>query len=157
MSQQHEEGARDGNHHYGGFRKRGVGKSVVASNLGLLLSREGKRVVLVDLDIGGANLHILFGMFQPMLTLTDFFSRKAKSLGDIAHTVGWGSGLRLIPGTGDTLASANPSFTDQQRLIRHLRHLDADIIILDCAPGTKLFKLWIFFLLGDCQLVVAKS
>lgn len=134
--------------------KGGVGKSVVASNLGLLLAREGQRVVLVDLDIGKANLHTRFGMFEPMLSLTDFLSRKVGSLKDIAQTVGWGTGLRLIPGTGDTLASAKFSHPQQQRLVRHLRHIDADILILDCASGTS-FQALDFFLLGDHQIVVA--
>ncbi len=38
--------------------KGGVGKSMVVSNLGLLLARQGQRVILVDMDIGGANIHI---------------------------------------------------------------------------------------------------
>ncbi|MBD0315671.1 MAG: P-loop NTPase [Nitrospiraceae bacterium] len=40
--------------------KGGVGKSVVAANLALLLAKRGRQVVLVDLDIGGADSHILF-------------------------------------------------------------------------------------------------
>lgn len=134
--------------------KGGVGKSVVASNLGLLLARHGKRVVLVDLDIGGANLHILFGQLQPPKTLSDFISRKVESLNDVAQEVEWGSGLRLIPGTGQTLATANLPYAKKQRLIRHLKYLDADIVILDCPPGTS-YQSLDFFLQGDAQVVVA--
>jgi flagellar biosynthesis protein FlhG len=54
--------------------KGGVGKSVVASNLGLLLARHGKRVVLVDLDIGGANLRILFGQLHPAQVINHLIS-----------------------------------------------------------------------------------
>ena len=67
--------------------KGGVGKSMVVSNLGLLLARKGKRVILVDLDIGGANLHILFGMFHPPSTLTDFLTNNFKGLNEIAHPI----------------------------------------------------------------------
>ncbi|HPE35715.1 MAG TPA: P-loop NTPase, partial [Spirochaetales bacterium] len=42
--------------------KGGVGKTVVAANLGLALSALGKTVVLVDLDLGGANLHTVLGV-----------------------------------------------------------------------------------------------
>ena len=54
--------------------KGGVGKSVIAANLALLLAKKGKRVTLADLDVGGADIHILFGLMNPPLTLTDFLS-----------------------------------------------------------------------------------
>lgn len=134
--------------------KGGVGKSVVASNLGLLLARHGKRVVLVDLDIGGANLHILFGQLEPPRSISDFISRKVDSLEEVAQEVEWGGGLRLIPGTGQTLATANLPYAKKQRLMRHLKHLDADIVLLDCPPGTS-YQSLDFFLQGDAQVVVA--
>ncbi|MEK7870426.1 MAG: P-loop NTPase, partial [Nitrospirota bacterium] len=55
--------------------KGGVGKSVVSANLALLLAKHGQRVVLADLDVGGADSHILFGLLNPPLTLTDFLNR----------------------------------------------------------------------------------
>ncbi|MCZ6580035.1 MAG: P-loop NTPase, partial [Nitrospirae bacterium] len=51
--------------------KGGAGKSMVASNIALLLAKRGIQVILVDLDTGGPNLHILFGLFHPTATLTD--------------------------------------------------------------------------------------
>ena len=134
--------------------KGGVGKSLVASNLGLLLARHGKRVVLVDMDIGGANLHILFGLLNPPMSLSDFVSRKVDSLEEVAQSVEWGSGLRLIPGTGESLATANMPYGKKQRLIRHLQYLNADFVLLDCPPGTS-YQALDFFLQGDAQIVVA--
>ena len=64
--------------------KGGVGKSIVAGNLGLVLARMGKRVVLVDLDVGGADLHIMFGLLYPPVTLTDFLVRRVESLDAVA-------------------------------------------------------------------------
>ena len=37
--------------------KGGVGKSVLVANLGISLASFGQRTVLVDLDLGGSNLH----------------------------------------------------------------------------------------------------
>ena len=60
--------------------KGGVGKSIVSGNLGLVLAKMGKRVVLVDLDVGGADLHILFGLLYPSTTLSDFLTRRIDTL-----------------------------------------------------------------------------
>ena len=134
--------------------KGGVGKSMVVSNLGLLLARKGHRVILVDMDIGGANLHILFGMFHPPSTLTDFFSNRSFNLEDLAHPVANPLPLRLIPGTGETLITANLQHAKKKRLIRHLEKLDADIILVDVGAGTSYHTLD-FFLLADYFLAVA--
>jgi len=134
--------------------KGGVGKSMVASNLGLLLSRKGKKVILVDLDIGGANLHILFGMFHPPSTLTDFLTNRIKNLEEIAHPINTPSRLKLIPGTGETLITSNLQHAKKKRLIRHLQKLDADIVIVDVGAGTSYHTLD-FFLLADYYLAIA--
>ncbi len=134
--------------------KGGVGKSMVVSNLGLQLSRMGKRVVLIDLDIGGANLHILFGVFQPPTTLTDFLMDGNIKLEATAIPVASPSPLRLIAGTGETLLTANLQHGKKKRLIRHLRKLDADIILVDVGAGSSYHTLD-FFLLADHFLAVA--
>ncbi len=134
--------------------KGGVGKSMVVSNLGLLLARKGLRVILVDMDIGGANLHILFGMFHPTSTLTDFFTNRLTDLEELAHPVASPLPLRLIPGTGETLITANLQHAKKKRLIRHLQKLDADIILVDVGAGTSYHTLD-FFLLANHFLAVA--
>ena len=44
-----------------GGGKGGVGKSVVSSNLSAKLAASGKKVLAIDLDLGGANLHLFWG------------------------------------------------------------------------------------------------
>ena len=134
--------------------KGGVGKSMVVSNLGIQLARKGLRVTLVDMDIGGANLHILFGMFHPPSTLTDFFTDRSVNLEDLAHLVSSPLPLRLIPGTGETLITANLQHAKKKRLIRHLQKLDTDVILVDVGAGTSYHTLD-FFLLADHFLAVA--
>lgn len=134
--------------------KGGVGKSMVVSNLGLLLAKKGLRVTLVDLDIGGANLHILFGMFHPPSTLSDFLTNTLTNLNEIAHPIPNLSSLKLIPGTGETLITANLQHVKKKRLIRHLHKLNADIILVDVGAGTSYHALD-FFLLADYFLAVA--
>ena len=137
-----------------GSGKGGVGKSVIAANLSMLLAKQGKRVVLADLDVGGADAHILFGMLNPPRTLTDFVERRVERLEDVLQQVSAHPFLQLIPGTGDTLATANLPYAKKKRLIRHFRQLQADVIIVDIGAGTSYHALD-FFLMVDHYLPVA--
>lgn len=134
--------------------KGGVGKSVVAANLALLLAQRGQRVILADLDLGGADSHILFGLGNPPLTLTDFLAHRVPALADVAQPLPVQQNLRIIPGTGDTLATANLAFSKKKRLIRHFQELDADVIVADIGAGTSYHALD-FFLMAGHHLAVA--
>ncbi|RMH03085.1 MAG: MinD/ParA family protein [Nitrospirae bacterium] len=134
--------------------KGGAGKSMVASNLALLLARRGHQVTLVDLDTGGANLHILFGLLHPPATLTDFLDRRCPTIQAVAQPIPLCTSLSLIPGTGETLASANLQHAKKKRLIQHLRKLAADVIVVDVGAGTHYHTLD-FFLSADLYLTVA--
>lgn len=137
-----------------GSGKGGVGKSVIAANVAMLLARKSKRVVLADLDVGGADAHILFGMLHPPLTLTDFVERRVERLDEVLQPVSAHPFLHLIPGTGDTLATANLPFAKKKRLIRHFRQLQADVVLVDIGAGTSYHALD-FFLMADHYLTVA--
>lgn len=134
--------------------KGGVGKSIIACNLALVLAKRGRRVILVDLDVGGSDLHILFGLLSPAATLTDFLTRRVDSLELVARPIPSEPRLRLIPGTGDTLATANMPYATKKRLLRHLRNLDADILMVDIGAGTSYHALD-FFLMADYPIAVA--
>jgi flagellar biosynthesis protein FlhG len=134
--------------------KGGVGKSVIAANLAVLLARRGNRVVLADFDVGGADAHLLFGYLHPQRTLTDFLAHRVDDLDHVAQVLPVDPRLRLIPGTGDTLATANLSFQKKRRLIGRLCDVHADLILVDIGAGTNYHALD-FFLMGDCQIAVA--
>ena len=105
-----------------GGGKGGVGKSVVASNLAVCMAKLGRRVVIVDGDLGGANLDTLFGCPRPARTLADFFAKHVERLEEIAVPTGV-DGLALVAGDADTLGSANPAHAQKQKLVRHLKAL----------------------------------
>ena len=134
--------------------KGGAGKSMVASNLGLLLAKRGYRITLVDLDTGGANLHVLFGHFHPSATLTDFLDRKVKTLQQTVQPLSLHPNLALIPGTGDTLLTSNLPHPKKKRLLNHLRKLDGDLVLVDVGAGTH-FHTLDFFLFANGYLTVA--
>jgi flagellar biosynthesis protein FlhG len=73
-------------------------------------------MVLADLHIGGAYCHMLFGCMNPLLTLTDFQRRPVEQLREISRALGLHPRLSLIPGTGDTLATANIPYAKKNQL-----------------------------------------
>lgn len=80
-----------------GSGKGGVGQSVVVSNLGHLLAKTGKRVLLADLDVGGADLHVMMGRFNPGAALTDFLNRKVRNFEEVLQPVETCPNLGPIP------------------------------------------------------------
>ncbi|TKB65987.1 MAG: MinD/ParA family protein [Nitrospira sp.] len=134
--------------------KGGVGKSVVSANLALALAKRGRQVILADLDVGGADAHIMFGELNPSVTLTDFLNKRVNRLIDVAIPITMHPNLRLIAGTGDTLATANMAYVRKKRLMKQFRELESDIVVLDIGAGTNLHALD-FFLMADLHVAVA--
>lgn len=134
--------------------KGGVGKSVVAANLAFALAKRGKQVVLADLDIGGSDAHVLVGLLHPTLTMTDFLDHRVKCLDELALPLPLHPSLRIIAGTGDTLATANMAYSQKKRLIRTFQDVHADVIVADIGAGTSYHALD-FFLMADHHLAVA--
>src|SRR5689334_12099554 len=89
-----------------GGGKGGVGKSLVASSLAIALSRLGNKVVAIDLDLGGANLHTTLGADLPKQTLSDFFSRRVSSIESCIVPTGIPQ-LNLISGAQDSIGVTN--------------------------------------------------
>ena len=135
-----------------GGGKGGAGKSVVSTVLAFWLARMGKRTVLVDVDLGGANLHTLLGIKSPSKTLNDFITRKFEILEDICIDTE-AQNLRLISGASDVLSLANPHFSQKVKLITHFSRIDADYVILDLGAGTS-FNVLDFFLAANKKIVV---
>lgn len=133
--------------------KGGIGKTFVTANLGIALCERGKKVVVVDADLGGANLHTLLGIPQPPLSLDDFIRRNMRSIRGLLTETGIPN-LRLIAGVRDILALSNPKQSHKQKIMRHIRSLDADHIILDLGTGMSP-HIFDFFLISDNGIFLA--
>jgi flagellar biosynthesis protein FlhG len=136
-----------------GGGKGGVGKSVLAANLGVALADRGVRTALVDADLGGANLHTLLGLQPPERNLSDFLDRTVDSLSDLLTPTSV-DGLLLVPGSRATLDIANPTWSQKEKLLRHVRALDVDAVILDLGAGASFNVLDFFVAAGRGILVV---
>ena len=134
-----------------GGGKGGTGKSFLASSLGLYLSKIGKRVLLIDADLGCANLHTCLGISYPEATLSDFIKGRVSSLKDVLIETGIPN-LMLISGAQDFLEIANPHYGQKMKLIRQIQTLDFDYILLDLGGGTS-FNILDFFLISDSGIL----
>ena len=135
-----------------GGGKGGIGKSLVAVTLAIELVRRGLRVVLVDCDLGGPNLHSFLGMEYPRETLSDFVMRRADSLAQMVVPTPV-PGLGLISGARNAIQVANPLHQQKLRLLRALQRLDADAAVLDLGAGTH-YNVVDFFLLAHHGILV---
>src|SRR5512138_761237 len=118
-----------------GGGKGGIGKSLLAASIGWQLARMGRRVVLVDADLGGANLHTCLGVPPTERSLADFIQRRVETIEEVAVDAG-APGLRLISGAADLLSAANIKHVQKLRLISHIRSLDVDVVLIDLGAGT---------------------
>lgn len=135
-----------------GSGKGGVGKSVVTANLAIALAQKGKKCVILDADLGGANQHTILGMPSPRASLADLFSRKVPSLHDILLPTPIPN-LWLISGAQAPLDMANPKHALKEKIIRQLGTLEVDHVLIDLGAGST-FNVLDFFLAADVRLMV---
>jgi flagellar biosynthesis protein FlhG len=133
-----------------GGGKGGTGKSFIAANVGVALSKMGKRVLLVDADLGCANLHTVLGV-TPSATLSDFVNGKVQSIDKVLTPTDLPN-LMLISGACDFLEISNPKHTQKNRFIKQIHDLPFEYIILDLGAGTG-FTLLDFFLSADTGIL----
>ncbi len=113
--------------------KGGVGKSTIALNMSLLLCEQNKKVILMDADMGLANLDIMLGI-MPEYTIQHVMQGR-KRLKDII--MDGPAGLKIIPGGSGINELANLNDNDISRLIQELGKVDGeyDYMIIDTGAG----------------------
>ncbi len=135
-----------------GGGKGGVGKSFIVANLAASLARLGYRVVAVDGDLEGPNLHTCVGIPRPRASLADFVAQREEDLGKLLLDTPIPN-LQLIAATDGNLATPQPTQSRRVHLMRELRELDADFVFFDLGAGTHA-AVMDYFMIGDEGVIV---
>ena len=134
-----------------GSGKGGVGKTIFTANLGIMLAQSGKKTVLIDLDLGGSNLHTCLGIKNLNTGISSLINKQENSIDDLLFDTEI-ENLFFIP--GDTLnpGTGNLPFFIKQKIIKQISQLDADFILLDLGAGST-FNTVDFFLVSPYGII----
>ena len=135
-----------------GGGKGGVGKSLVSVNIACALALKGHEVILIDADLAGANVHTMFGIRHPPMSLNEFVNGTVEAIEDILVSTPL-KNLKLICGATDFIDLANPGIVKKQKIIRAINGLSADYIVVDIGAGSTLNNLDFFNMADMCILV----
>jgi flagellar biosynthesis protein FlhG len=114
--------------------KGGVGKTNVSVNLALAYAQLGKRVIVMDADLGLANVNIMLNMI-PRYNLYHVI-RKHKTMREIILDTEYG--IQIVAGASGFSKIANLSDEERQNFVSELYTLSsADIIIIDTSAGVS--------------------
>jgi len=112
--------------------KGGVGKSVIASNLAYLFSKNGIKTLVWDFDLNFPNLHLIFGA-EPPIRINDVFAERVeinKAVSKLYENLYILAGL---PGTGHSIEFDNDKFLTL--FAKLITRTDFDLIIFDTPAG----------------------
>lgn len=130
--------------------KGGVGKSNLVANLGVALARRGRRVVVVDADLGLANLDALLGL-RPARTLRDVLRGDCSLLDTVLEGP---SGVRFVPAASGFEDMTRLSSEQAVRLLEQFEEIAAtsDFLLVDTAAGISANVL--FFAVAAAETIV---
>ena len=133
--------------------KGGVGKSNIAVNLAVRLTKMGRQVVLLDADLGTANADVLCNL-SPGVGLAHVVAGRQTLAQAMITAPG---GFQLVPGASGLAQMAALGEFERGRLIQQISELekDNDLILIDTGAGVSPNVL--SFVLGSDQLLVVTT
>jgi flagellar biosynthesis protein FlhG len=115
--------------------KGGTGKSIFALNLAIALSLRRKTVVLIDLDLGGSNLHTLFGIDSRKPGIGDLVFKNEPNINSLISETDI-ERLFFIKGDSNYPATAHLGYAVKEKIRKEITRLIADYVILDLGAGS---------------------
>jgi len=132
--------------------KGGVGKSFLSTSISLSLATMGKKVLLIDLDLGGSNIHTWLGMKNTNPGIGMFLNNKTTLLSDLIIDTPYAN-LQFIPGDAMHFDLANITFAQKKKIMKSILNLDADYIIMDLGAGCN-HNVIDFFLISNSGFMI---
>lgn len=133
--------------------KGGVGKSVITANLAIALAQAGHNTVAIDLDLGGSNLYSLLELENIHPGIGEYLNiKKQGGLSDYLIETSFPN-LQFLPGDSRMAFMANLPHAQKTKLIKEIKAIEADYILLDLGAGTA-FNTLDFFGLSNHGLIV---
>lgn len=130
--------------------KGGVGKTTFSVNLAIKFQQMGKRVLLLDADIGMSNTNIILGVSTPYHLFHALDGQM--SLKDVI--VKSSSGVELLSGGSDLFYLEELDSIKQKKVFEELSELDQyDILIIDNGAGITKHTLTFTILADDILLI----
>jgi len=111
--------------------KGGVGKTVVASNLGIALQKFHKKVAVIDFNFTTSHLSLYFDIYSHPITLNNVLRNEAKIEDAIYSHY---SGLKIVPGSLKIEDIVDVNVNNLKEMLRKA-FSDFDMVLLDSAPG----------------------
>lgn len=113
--------------------KGGIGKTTLSANLAVALAGLGRRTLLLDADLGLANVDVVLGL-QPQLTLADLIAGQC-SLEDVILT--GPNGVLVVPAASGRRRMAELAPAEHVGLVNVFSELerDLDVMVIDTAAG----------------------
>jgi flagellar biosynthesis protein FlhG len=120
--------------------------------MGVALSLLGYKVIIVDGDLGGADLHLFFDEVSPPKSLSTFLTQEVATLQEVLLPTPK-ENLRITCGGSELVGMANLSHAEKSKLIRHIQSLDTDYVLVDLGAGSAYNTLDIFALSDEGIIV----
>ncbi len=137
--------------------KGGVGKSLLSANLAIALGNAGKKVLLIDLDLGSSNLHLVIGQSAPKVGIGTFLTGQTE-FKDIIFPTDY-ENVFFIAGDSEIPGLTSLRLSQKNDLIKNFSSMEDkyDYLILDLGAGTHLAILDMFLLSPQGIIVTAPT
>lgn len=135
--------------------KGGVGKTNLVGNMAIALKKSGKRVVIVDADVGLGNIDIIFNL-RPPYNISHVISGE-KRLSQVMVTTSHGVGI--VPGGSGFAHLTRLTDGEKLNLLSEFETLEeiADIILVDTGAGISANVLYFNAAADDCVVIATRE
>ena len=130
--------------------KGGVGKTFLSANLAYAFSEHIGKTLLIDCDLGGANLHHFLGIPPPGENLYHFLREKSEFNKVIIPVK---DNLDFLSGSSDVLGMVHIKNYEKGKILRNIKQVDYDYVVIDLGAGSS-YNVLDIFNASDIKLLI---